>query len=312
VNKHLIVAEAKKLPGVNSWHEFGGQHTDLKLWVVEEYLKAYAKALKRHFSKLWYIDAFAGSGRRTVRHEPRVGDLLDVAIPERIEQRRGSAQIAIDVTPQFDRIVFMESKPSHCAALRELAQRRSDRDILIVEADANQAIQSAIGQGNWDRTRAVMFLDPYGMDVEWATLKAVAATRAIDVWYLFPLSGFYRQATRRSRDIDPSKRKAITRLLGTGDWEQELYSESKQADFFGGQEKQRTADIKDLERYVKNRLQTIFRKVLDPLALPIEQKPQRYSLFFCISNPEPKAIGLATRIAGHILKAGSSSCVVPR
>jgi hypothetical protein len=35
VNKHLIVGKAKKLPSVNSWHEFGGQHTELKLWVVE-------------------------------------------------------------------------------------------------------------------------------------------------------------------------------------------------------------------------------------------------------------------------------------
>ena len=256
MNKHLIVAEAKKLPGVNSWHEFGGQHTDLKLWVVEEYLKAYAKALKRHFSKLWYIDAFAGTGRRTVRHEPRVGDLLDVAIPERIEQRRGSAQIAIDVTPQFDRIVFMESKPSHCAALRELAQRRSDRDILIVEADANQAIQSAIGQGNWDRTRAVMFLDPYGMDVEWATLKAVAATRAIDVWYLFPLSGFYRQATRRSRDIDPSKRGNDHTLNSAPRLGAELYSEGslKQADFFrqGHSENRGHGGHKRFGGYVKN------------------------------------------------------------
>jgi len=38
VNKRFIIAEAKKLPGVNSSHEFGGEHTDLKLWVVENYL----------------------------------------------------------------------------------------------------------------------------------------------------------------------------------------------------------------------------------------------------------------------------------
>jgi three-Cys-motif partner protein len=238
VNKLLTFGEAKKLSGVISWHEFGGQHTELKLWVVENYLKTFTQALKPHFPELWYIDAFAGTGRRTVRHEARVGDLLDAAVPERIEQRRGSAQIAIEVTPRFDRLVFMESKPSHCAALRKLAQEYGDRDIFVVKGDANRAIQFAIGQGRWNRTRAVMFLDPYGMDVEWATLQAIAATKAIDVWYLFSLSGLYRQATRRSRDIDPNKRRAITRQLGTADWEQELYSESEQAELFGGQEKQ--------------------------------------------------------------------------
>jgi hypothetical protein len=76
---------------------------------------------------------------------------------------------------------------------------------------------------------------------------------------------------------------------------------------FGGQEKQRTADVRGLERYVKRRLETIFPKVLDPLALPVHQRPQRFSLFFCISNADPKALGLATRVANHILRLGSSS-----
>ena len=92
-----------------------------------------------------------------------------------------------------------------------------------------------------------MFLDPYGMDVEWATLEAIAATEAIDVWFLFSLSGLYRQATRRSSDIDPSKRAAITRILGTNAWEKELYSDVGQRDLFDErQEKQRTPDVRGL------------------------------------------------------------------
>jgi hypothetical protein len=58
---------------------------------------------------------------------------------------------------------------------------------------------------------------------------------------------------------------------------------------------------------VKARLETIFAKVFDPQALPVDKRPQRFSLFLCISNPEPKALGLATRIADHILKIGNSS-----
>jgi three-Cys-motif partner protein len=201
----------------------------------------------------------------------------------------------------------MDTKPAHCAALRELADRHRDRDIMVVEDDANRAIQCEITWDGWKHTRAVMFLDPYGMDVEWATLKSIAATKAIDVWFLFSLSGLYRQATRRSSDIDPTKRAAITRILGSGAWERELYSDMGQGDMFGGQEKQRTADVRGLERYVKTRLEMIFPKVFEPLALPVDQKPQRFSLFLCISNSEPKALALATRIANHILRMGSSS-----
>lgn len=289
-------------------HEFGAQHTELKLSIVERYLKSFLTALRSHFRQLWFIDAFAGTGSRTVRVEARKGDLIDAPAPERVEQRRGSAKIAIEVTPPFDRLVFIDNKPSHCKALRELAKQHADRDIVVIEGDANRAIQSLIKQRrDWKSTRVVMFLDPYGMDVAWPTLEAIAETKAIDVWFLFSLSGLYRQATRNSGDIDASKRAAITRILGTNAWEHELYSDMGQTDMFGGQEKQRTADVRGLERYVKARLETIFPKVFDPLPLPVEQKPQRFSLFLCISNADPKAVGLATRIANHILKAGISS-----
>jgi three-Cys-motif partner protein len=170
-------------------HEFGAQHTELKLSIVEGYLKAFTRALQPHFKQLWYIDAFAGTGSRTVRVEAREGDLFDAPAPERVELRRGSAQVAIDVEPKFDRLIFMDTKAAHCTALRDLAKRHQDRTILVVEGDANRAIQSEIAWDGWKRTRAVMFLDTYGMDVEWATLVAIAATKAIDVWFLFSLSG---------------------------------------------------------------------------------------------------------------------------
>jgi len=288
-------------------HEFGAQHTELKLSIVESYLKAFVTALTPHFKELWYIDAFAGTGSRTVRVEARDGDLFDAPVPERVEQRRGSAQIAIDVRPPFHRLIFIESKPSHCDALRALARQFSDRQINVVEGDANRAIQSAIKRDGWSDTRAVLFLDPYGMEVEWKTLRAIAATKAIDVWFLFSLSGLYRQATRRSGNITRDKRAAIDKILGTKAWEKELYSDLGQNDLFENADTQRTADVRGLEQYVKRRLETIFAKVFEPLALPVEQKPQRFSLFLAISNPDPKAVGLATRIGNHILKVGSSS-----
>jgi three-Cys-motif partner protein len=294
-----------RLPALAVDHEFGAQHTDLKLSIVESYLKAYTTALKPRFKRL-YIDAFAGTGSRTVRVEARGGDLIDAPVPERVEQRRGSARIAIEITPKFNRLIFVDSKPKHCAALRELARQHPDQDIVVVRDDANRAIRDEITRQDWTHTRAVIFLDPYGMDVEWATLEAVAGTEAIDVWFLFSLSGLYRQATRRISDIDATKRAAITRILGDTAWEQELYSDLGQSQMFGAEEKQRTADVRALEKYVKRRLETIFPKVFEPRRLPLKG-PQLFSLFLCISNANPKALGLATRIANHILKVGNSS-----
>jgi hypothetical protein len=33
----------------------------------------------------------------------------------------------------------------------------------------------------------VLFLDPYGMQVDWTTIEAIARTKAIDLRVLFPL-----------------------------------------------------------------------------------------------------------------------------
>jgi three-Cys-motif partner protein len=108
-------------------HEFGDQHTELKLSIVEKYLKFFTTALRGKFTELWYIDAFAGTGSRTVRHEKRAAGLLDSGEPERIERRRGSARIAIDVKPPFDFIVFIENKPTYVGALQELAASHPNR-----------------------------------------------------------------------------------------------------------------------------------------------------------------------------------------
>jgi len=298
-------------------HEFGGQHTEIKLELVEKYLRAYMAALRGKFSQLWYIDAFAGTGSRTVRVDARGGDLFDAPVPARTETRRGSARIALDVSPGFDRLIFMDANAEHCAALSELKSAYPARDISILQGDANRLIQAEIKWDGWRSTRAVMFLDPYGMEVEWATLKAIAETRAIDVWYLFSLSGLYRQAARNINSVDESKRRALTRMLGTDEWERELYSPiGADQSLLDGLDpievRQRNADVAGLEDYVKQRLQTIFPHVFDPFPLPPNSRPQRFSLFGAISNPSTAATKLAKSFGDHILASGRLSHVRSR
>lgn len=298
-------------------HEFGGQHTEIKLGLVEKYLQAYMAALRRKFGHLWYIDAFAGTGSRTVRVEARDGDLFDAPVPARTETRRGSARIALDVKPGFDRLIFMDANADHCAALQGLKAEYPGRDIDILQGDANRLIQDQIKWDGWRSTRAVMFLDPYGMEVEWNTLKAIADTQAVDVWYLFSLSGLYRQAARNIDSVDDAKRRALTRMLGTDAWERELYSPISSAQtLLEGLDpievRQRNADVSGLEAYVKRRLETIFSLVLDPFPLPPNSRPQRFSLFFAVSNPSTAATTLARRFGSHILASGRSSHVRSR
>jgi three-Cys-motif partner protein len=262
-------------------HEFGSQATELKLSVVEAYLRAFTKALQGKFTELWYLDAFAGTGERTERVP--ASHFLGKGVPESVVRRRGSAKIVIDVDPSFDRLIFVEQRRRAVEALHELREQHLDRKIDVIEGDANEEIRKIVRSTNWRRIRAVMFLDPYGMSVDWQTLEAIAKTRAIDVWYLFSLSGLYRQAARSAAAIDDDKRAAITRVLGTGEWEKELYAPT--SGFFSDRlPPQRTANVSGLQDYVWRRLKTIFPAVLKPLPLPIHKRPQHFSLFFAIST----------------------------
>ena len=161
--------------------------------------------------------------------------------------------------------------------------------------------------------RGVVFLDPYGMEVEWTTVEAIAATGALDCWYFFPLSGLYRNAPRDPTKLDASKEDALDRVLGTTDWRERWYDHAiaPQSLFETREQAVVRADVDAIEAYVGERLRTVFKgTVLPPMRLRHNGGAPMASLFFAMANPGAKAVRLGTRIAGHILnsaKAGISS-----
>jgi three-Cys-motif partner protein len=295
-------------------HEFGGVSTDLKLSIVEDYLRAFTTALQRRFASLIYIDAFAGTGERTVRHAADERDLFDPDTKGRIERLRGSARIAIEVRPAFHQLTFIDRDPKHCEALRAVRDAHPDRNIAVEEGEATTVLNALLSRRNWAGCRGVLFLDPYGMSVPWETLEAVRATKALDVWYLVSLAGLYRQAARDKDALTPDKSAAITRMLGYDGWKAEWYSSDERPSLFGDidEREYRTADVRMIEETVTRRLQSLFPAVGGPLTLNNDRGHPMNSLYFLPSNPNPAAFGLAMRIANHILKAGNSSQSLPR
>lgn len=300
-------------------HAFGSQSTDLKLEVIERYLAFFTTALRGKFPRLWYIDAFAGTGNRTVEHKAVAADMLRGAQDQRIEQRRGSATIALETEPHFDRLIFIEKKKKHWQALKDLAAKHPARRIDVFRGDANAELLELIEGQRWAGTRAVLFLDPYGMHVDWTTLEAIRRTEAIDVWYLVSLEGLFRQAARDHAKLTDYKRAKVTAMVGCDDWEAEWYPTGPVDDLFslmtgeglpqGGA--RRTATIGEMEAFFKRRLESLFPKVCKPLRLKNKGGVETFSLFFAASNPDPAAYGLATKIAAYILNSGISSQVRP-
>jgi three-Cys-motif partner protein len=225
-------------------HRFGGPWTEVKLDAVEYYLKFYTQALKGKPSPenpfvLWYIDAFAGTGDRAT--EQMTGGLFE-GTPAELKTVRlaGSATRALRVTPAFQKFVFIEQRPEFCAALDSLKADHPQRDIVCVQGDANEVLPRLFGRPPWTGRRwgdpphrAVVFLDPYNL-VEWSTLEGLAATKAVDLWLLFPIASVLRQAARSFDGIDANKATYLDRAFGTSDWRTELYRPNAQAPLLAG------------------------------------------------------------------------------
>tara|TARA_R110002110_G_scaffold415835_1_gene657189 strand:- start:17883 stop:18728 length:846 start_codon:yes stop_codon:yes gene_type:complete len=270
-------------------HEFGGGWTEIKLDLLQRYLEAWLRVMKNQPFELVYVDAFAGSGKCSVRGQDGEID--------------GSALRALSLHG-FGQYYFFEQDRGRAQDLRNICQdpQFSGKNIDVQEGDGNALVKKMLNEHDWQSTRAVLFLDPYGMEVEWETLKAIAETEAIDVWYLFSISGLFRNAALQYSAVDKGKEAILTRTLGTDEWKLALYEQHPQGGLFDTEPNlQRAMEVADLEIYVKDRLSTVFPKVLNPKRLVNNKNAPLFSLFFAVSNPGEKAQGIAAGIANHLL-----------
>jgi three-Cys-motif partner protein len=274
---------------------WGGPWTELKLDAVEYYLCFYTVALKGKF-ELWYIDAFAGSGEREVR--AAVGGLFDGRPVEEVSDvLAGSAKRALAVEPQFDKLIFIEGDEVRFAALKALESAHPDRDIDCRLGDSNEALLALLKERPWSTprppnrgARGVLFLDPFSMTVPWQTLEAVAATKAFDVWYLFPLAATVRQLARDYHFVDEAKAASLDRIFGTTSWRQEMYQPRSQATLLDLLDTpERSMDVHGIEAWFAERLRTIFAYVPEAIPILTPNGARLFSLFFAMANDEPRA-----------------------
>jgi three-Cys-motif partner protein len=130
-------------------HQFGGPWTVEKLNALRGYLIGYAQALKNQPFHRWYIDAFAGTGDRAAKRQ-EAASLLE--IPELDVMTKGSARVALEIEPPFDRYIFIEKRRRRSSALEHLKSEFPNRPIEILNEDANAAVQRICRDTDWRRT----------------------------------------------------------------------------------------------------------------------------------------------------------------
>jgi three-Cys-motif partner protein len=295
---------------MRSPEQFGGRWTEHKLLVLQKYLRAYVSIFTRNpWAKVYhtvYLDAFAGAGYiRRARAGGTESELFpDLASEEATAFIEGSARRALELEPGFNEYLFIDQDEGRCAELRALGGLYAGKNVRIENADANQFLKDWCARMNWKRVRAVVFLDPFGMEVAWETVESIAATEAIDLWYLFPLGAVMRLLTQ---DQPPSAwRTRLSTVLGATNWEQKFYHRQVEPGLFG-QERvvERRVDAESVGRFFIERLNSIFSGVAPkPLLLRNSKNAPLY--LFCFAAGNRRGAPTAVKIASDLIRSMGS------
>ena len=273
--------------------KFGGNWTIEKLDILSDYLDFYLTALKNQkFNKI-YIDAFAGTGT--------------IQVGDGTETINGSSKLALSAKNDFDKYIFIEKNKkfyNELISLIDTEYHQYKRKVKTYNTDCNKALKEICDTIDWRNNRAILFLDPYAAELEWETLKKIAKTKAIVVWYLFPFSAANRMLKKDKR-IDDTWKKKLNSLFGDDSWEKELYKPNPQLSLFDNDNDNyvKDANTEKLKSYICDRLKTLFPAVSsNPRILYNQKNSPLFCFCFAVASDNPKAIRLALKVADHILK----------
>ena len=285
-----------------------------KLRCLGEYLSAYTTVLRKQnwcdgFS---FIDAFAGAGRAELRkshqEEQSAEDLLFAvsafATQDADEKSyiEGSPRVALGIVHPFTEYLFIENDPKRVGELRALSGEHGEsRKITVVSGDASEVIESILANPNINspRRRGVFFLDPFGMQVNWATIAAIAETKRFEVIVNLPVGTAIQRLLPRAGQFTSLQRERLTVYFGSSDWEEVVYETRN--DLFGDKQVSKVADAGTrLAIWYRSRLNSAFGFSAPPRLIRNSQGGHLYYLIFAGPNKT------GAKIAEYIMRQGES------
>lgn len=263
--------------------------TSEKLEILGAYLDAYTTALKNQRFTLIYVDAFAGSGAIEVADDEDGRRLLD-----------GSPVVAANISDKpFDRLVFIEKNRRKSESLRATLTDLdvTDRSTVVAE-DANDYLPKFCA--NLDTyDRAVVFLDPFGTQVDWETVGAIARTEKCDTWILFPV-GTIRRLLQRRGDPPRGRQDRLDRVFGGSSWRDLQHPVLQPSMFDDAPMVETDPGVEGIIAIYRDQLEAAFAQVA-PVSRTLRNSRNAPLYEFMFAAANHKGAPIAVNIANHIL-----------
>lgn len=254
--------------------------------ILEEYSKSYLTIMHKQsqFRDILYVDAFAGATENIERS-------TNIPMP-------GSAKRALSLNPGFTEYYFFDKDEARVADLNSLAVGRSN--VVVMQGDGNMLTRElAAKRLQYDQyRRALVFLDPYGMDLDWETVRLLGETKSADVAINFPIMDINRNSVRRNEStILGNSAHEMTRLWGSDEWRASFYGPHPNLSIWDEQPRVKKVKHIDIVNAYRNRLMSEggYKDVTKPLLMPNKTGAPLYYILMASNN------STAIKIMNHIL-----------
>lgn len=276
-----------------------GRWSEEKLDLLAQYLQAYSVIMSNQktsnnptgrpwLKAYYYIDAFAGSVRpRAKKDEERYID--------------GSPLRALQTEPRFDGYWFIDVSPRRVERIERLRAEFLDCVIEIRQGNCNEVLCNEIipRLSHASKQRAFVFLDPYGLQVDWETVKELANTRTCDIFVNFSVMGVTRLLPR-AQNPEPEVVEQLNKVMGSTTWITQIYREpaGTQLDLFGNSAEptssRDTIQAEWLASLYTEQLRSLFPHVSRPVLMQNSTNSVLYAL--CLASHNQTAIKITNEI----------------
>lgn len=193
---YLVTAPDDGLPAA----EVGAWAAD-KYRRVGMYAEIFSTGMKNRWDCRTYIDLFAGPGHALIR--------------ERRQRVLTSPLLALTVPDRFDNYILCDRKPSFVSALHtRVAALAPEASVEFVTGDANESIPE-IERRIPSHCLSFCFVDPFGLDIHFETVRKLSTGRAMDFLVLLAL---WMDAKRNWQLYLRSENAKVEHFLGDSSW----------------------------------------------------------------------------------------------
>lgn len=286
-----------------------GPWAEDKLSKLENYLNAYILILKNQSwcENIIYVDAFAAMGKAQLRKYNNEQDMPDLWNYEKQEEEtayiNGSPLRALNLKKCFTHYLFIELDANRIKKLQQLKTEYPNKNIEIIQDDCNKAIFDYLSKFNWKKSRGVIFLDPFGMQIPWATIEKIAClsknNKPLEIILNLPIQTTIERFLPNKFEHNEKNNKLIQTyndFFGSDEWFNLIYTEKQT--LFGTEITKKIGADDILALWYAQRLKNLFGYVSTPYKVKNTKNRGLYYLIWAGNNATAK------KIADYVMKQG--------